>query len=312
MIIKNYFNQNIEDIRLVRDALDKKIKEEQLNSTRNPYVKFTEELIEKSILLLQLEFEKIQPILIETQSAQGARTDIGSEVLSKQCVERLLNLKHKQAWEIQKLTKESVDLAIEYAREHNTLATRSLALRLSEKNKEDETSQNIEIENIQNNSDNIIEETAQTQNTTLYDVIYIDLTNSYNKDDLSRLPIAKNAICFVWSKPNDLKKALSYIEELGFVYQNNVVWDKDITNTNTLISNHHELLLIGFKNNYKIQKNNKFYFNSVYVEHQENKNFKPNYYYSKIEQICPNTQYLEVFSSRKYSSKWTVFGDNND
>ncbi|MBD5405914.1 hypothetical protein HDR59_05195 [bacterium] len=312
MIIKNYFNQNIEAIRIERDALDNKIKIQESNDSRNSYVKFTNELIEKSILLLQLEFEKIQPILFETQSAQGARTDIGSEVLSKQCVERLLNLKHKQAWEIQKLTKESVNLAIEYAKENNVLATRSLALKLSKKNKENEVCKNTEIKDIYNNindSDDVIENDVKTK---LYSVVYIDLTQNFNKNTILHLPIDKDAICFVWTKPNNLKEALSYIEELGFVYQNSVVWDKGFKNTNTYIINHHELLLIGFKNNYKIQTNNKFHLDSIHLEYQKNKNFKPDYYYSNIEKMCPNTQYLEVFSSRKYSSKWTVFGDQND
>lgn len=306
---KNYFEEKINSIRLEREALDKQIKTNE-KSNQNAYRLFTNELVEKSILLLKVEFEKIKPILDDTESAQGARTDINSEVLSKEFIEGMLGLKHKQAWEIKKLTQEAVDLAISDARENNRLATRSLALRLIEKNKKDEINQNIEI-TPQNNFDNNIDKIIQTQ-TTLYNVIYIDLTNSYNKNDLTHLPIADDAICFVWTKPNDLSKALSTINELGFVYQNSLVWDKDIKNTNTYIQNHHELLLIGLKNKYKINQNNKFIFDSIYFEHQTNKTTKPDYYYSSIEKICPNQKYLEVFSDRKYSDKWTVFGGKNE
>ena len=311
MTLKHDFDRNIEAIRLERDTLDKQLKEEESNSSRNSYVKFTNELIEKSILLLKLEFEKIKPLLNETPSAQGARTDIDSKVMTKQFVEQILNLKHKQAWEIQQLTKESVDLAIDYAKENNILATRSLALRLLQKNKKEE-SIHINPSEIYDDDEEIIEEKSQIKNNTLYNVIYIDLTNSYNKNDLTHLPIADDAICFVWTKPNDLSKALSTINELGFVYQNSLVWDKDIKNTNTYIQNHHELLLIGLKNKYKINQNNKFIFDSIYFEHQTNKTTKPDYYYSSIEKICPNQKYLEVFSDRKYSEKWTVFGGKNE
>lgn len=307
---KNYFEEKINSIRLEREALDKQIKTNE-KSNQNAYRLFTNELVEKSILLLKVEFEKIKPILDDTESAQGARTDINSEVLSKEFIEGMLGLKHKQAWEIKKLTQEAVDLAISDARENNRLATRSLALRLIEKNKKDEINQNIEITH-QNDSDNNINVNNQTQNAILYNVIYIDLTNSYNKNDLTHLPIADDAICFVWTKPNDLSKALSTINELGFVYQNSLVWDKDIKNTNTYIQNHHELLLIGLKNKYKINQNNKFIFDSIYFEHQTNKTTKPDYYYSSIEKICPNQKYLEVFSDRKYSNKWTVFGGKNE
>ena len=306
---KNYFEEKINSIRLEREALDKQIKTNE-KSNQNAYRLFTNELIEKSILLLKVEFEKIKPILDDTESAQGARTDINSDVLSKEFIERMLGLKHKQAWEIKKLTQEAVDLAISDARENNRLATRSLALRLIKKKKKEESIQNIEI-TPQNNFDNNIDKIIQTQ-TTLYNVIYIDLTNSYNKNDLTHLPIADDAICFVWTKPNDLSKALSTINELGFVYQNSLVWDKDIKNTNTYIQNHHELLLIGLKNKYKINQNNKFIFDSIYFEHQTNKTTKPDYYYSSIEKICPNQKYLEVFSDRKYSDKWTVFGGKNE
>lgn len=307
---KNYFEEKINSIRLEREALDKQIKTNE-KSNQNAYRLFTNELVEKSILLLKVEFEKIKPILDDTESAQGARTDINSEVLSKEFIEGMLGLKHKQAWEIKKLTQEAVDLAISDARENNRLATRSLALRLIEKNKKDEINQNIEITH-QNDSDNNINVNNQTQNAILYNVIYIDLTNSYNKNDLTHLPIADDAICFVWTKPNDLSKALSTINELGFVYQNSLVWDKDIKNTNTYIQNHHELLLIGLKNKYKINQNNKFIFDSIYFEHQTNKTTKPDYYYSSIEKICPNQKYLEVFSDRKYSDEWTVFGGKNE
>lgn len=306
---KNYFEEKINSIRLEREALDKQIKTNE-KSDQNAYRLFTNELVEKSILLLKVEFEKIKPILDDTESAQGARTDINPDVLSKEFIESMLGLKHKQAWEIKKLTQEAVDLAISDARENNRLATRSLALRLIEKKKKEESTQNIEI-TPQNNFDNNIDKIIQTQ-TTLYNVIYIDLTNSYNKNDLTHLPIADDAICFVWTKPNDLSKALSTINELGFVYQNSLVWDKDIKNTNTYIQNHHELLLIGLKNKYKINQNNKFIFDSIYFEHQTNKTTKPDYYYSSIEKICPNQKYLEVFSDRKYSNKWTVFGGKNE
>ena len=310
MIKKLNFEEKINSIRLEREALDKQIRDNE-KPNQNAYRLFTNELVEKSILLLKVEFEKIKPILDDTESAQGARTDINSEVLSKEFIEGMLGLKHKQAWEIKKLTQEAVDLAISDARENNRLATRSLALRLIEKNKKEESNQNIETTS-QNDSDNNINENNQTQNTTLYNVIHIDLTNSYNKNDLTHLPIADNAICFVWTKPNDLQNALSTINELGFVYQNSLVWDKDVKNTNNYIQNHHELLLIGIKNNYKINQNNKFNFDSIYFEHQKNKNLKPDYYYSSIEKICPNSKYLEVFSNRKYSSNWTVFGGKNE
>ena len=307
---KDYFEDKIKSIRLEREALDKQIRDNE-KPNQNAYRLFTNELVEKSILLLKVEFEKIKPILDDIKSAQGARTDISSDVLSKEFIENMLGLKHKQAWEIKKLTQEAVDLAISDARENNRLATRSLALRLIKKNKKDEINQNIEI-TPQNDSDNNINENNQTQNTTLYNVIHIDLTNSYNKNDLSRLPIAENAICFVWTKPNDLSKAFSTINELSFVYQNSLVWDKDVKNTNNYIKNHHELLLIGLKNKYEIDTNNKFIFDSIYFEHQTSKTTKPDYYYSSIEKICPNQKYLEVFSDRKYSDKWTVFGGKNE
>ena len=43
MTLKHDFDRNIEAIRLERDTLDKQLKEEESNSSRNSYVKFTNE-----------------------------------------------------------------------------------------------------------------------------------------------------------------------------------------------------------------------------------------------------------------------------
>jgi N6-adenosine-specific RNA methylase IME4 len=94
----------------------------------------------------------------------------------------------------------------------------------------------------------------------------------------------------------------------GFAYRTCAVWDKQVDELGQFLSGQHELLLIGVKGKYAIPQTD-VRVSSVYSEKCDFNSKKPDYYYKMIEEMCPVDRYLELFASKPYSERWTVWGN---
>jgi N6-adenosine-specific RNA methylase IME4 len=157
-----------------------------------------------------------------------------------------------------------------------------------------------------------------------YDVIYADPPWEYylplrgspdmhypvmSTEEICRLkiPVAEDAVLFLWATNPKLEDALTVMKAWGFTYKTNMVWVKDKTGTGYYFRGQHELLLLGVKGNIGVPAEESRPPSVLYApagEHSE----KPEAVYELIEKMYPNRRYLELFA-RKRRSGWTAWGD---
>ncbi len=131
--------------------------------------------------------------------------------------------------------------------------------------------------------------------------------------DLKRkLPIAKNAILFLWATSPKLEEAFEVIESWGFEYKTSLVWVKDKIGMGYYCRGQHELLLIATKGDFPIPlPKNRFasVINAPRTKHSE----KPKVVYEMVEKMYPNKKYLELFArnKRKNWEGWGLEYENN-
>lgn len=119
---------------------------------------------------------------------------------------------------------------------------------------------------------------------------------------------ADDAVLFLWATAPKLREALYVMESWGFTYKTHAVWDKEIIGMGYWFRSQHELLLIGTKGNMnppEPEKRHPSIIKSKRTEHSK----KPEIFYEIIESMYPDGKYLELFARRKYSDKWTVWGN---
>jgi N6-adenosine-specific RNA methylase IME4 len=143
-----------------------------------------------------------------------------------------------------------------------------------------------------------------------FDVIYCDCpweSNFWGVSDIKSLeiPAEDNAVLFMWATAAMLTKALQVMARWGFVYHTCAVWDKQIPDTLQWLQGQHELLLIGVKGKYTVPPTD-VRVSSIHSEKSSEHSRKPDFYYSMIEQMCPNGKYLEIFAQNEHNSKWSV------
>ncbi len=61
------------------------------------------------------------------------------------------------------------------------------------------------------------------------------------------VPVAENAILFLWATAPKLTEALDVLRAWGFGYKTHLVWDKEQIGCGWWVRGQHELLLIGTK-----------------------------------------------------------------
>lgn len=140
-----------------------------------------------------------------------------------------------------------------------------------------------------------------------------DVENQYstmNVDDIKSLtiPIAKDAIIFLWVPPSQLQYGLDVLSGWGFKYKTHFVWDKEIIGIGYWVRNQHELLLIGIKGDIKapLPENR---FSSVIRDRRTKHSQKPDTVYDMIERMYPNGKFLELFARKKFNERWAVWGN---
>jgi len=157
----------------------------------------------------------------------------------------------------------------------------------------------------------------------VFDVIYADPPWEYylplrgspemhypvmSTDEICKLkvPIAENAILFLWATNPKLEDALKVMKTWGFTYKTNMVWVKDRIGTGYYFRGQHELLLVGVKGNVGVplEENRP---PSVLVASVREHSRKPDIVYEIIERMYPNGRYLELFARGKRPN-WTSWG----
>lgn len=121
------------------------------------------------------------------------------------------------------------------------------------------------------------------------------------------IPVAKNAILFLWATNPKLPEALKLMEEWGFDYKTNLVWVKDKIGTGYYFRGKHELLLLGKKGNIPPPME-PCRPPSALIAPRKKHSKKPDEIYELIEKMYPNREYLELFA-RQPREGWTSWGD---
>lgn len=121
------------------------------------------------------------------------------------------------------------------------------------------------------------------------------------------LPIAEDAVLFLWATVPMLPEALQVIDAWGFTYRSHFVWMKDKAGTGYWNRNTHELLLIGTRGEIPAPAPGQ-QFDSVQGgdvgEHSE----KPAAFAEIIEEMFPNQRPLELFA-RVRREGWDQWGN---
>lgn len=122
-----------------------------------------------------------------------------------------------------------------------------------------------------------------------------------------RLPIAENAVLFLWATTPKLREALEVMEAWGFVYRTSAVWDKEKIGMGYWFRGQHELLLVGVKGEFSPPDIEARY-SSVIREARTSHSKKPECIYTIIETMFPTGKYLELFA-RNERDRWQGWGN---
>lgn len=165
----------------------------------------------------------------------------------------------------------------------------------------------------------------------VYDVIYADPPWQYDNAILSwgpaslhypsmriedlcamTIPVAENAVLFLWTTNPFLQDALTVVEAWGFDYKTNMVWVK--TNlqkpgSGFYVRGRHELLFIATKGSFVPDQRDKEPIGSIIMADVREHSQKPDAVYDIIEAMYPEGKYLELFARGNTRDKWMAWGN---
>ena len=170
-------------------------------------------------------------------------------------------------------------------------------------------------------------------NNSLYDVIYADppwryavtvsnsrkIENHYptmTVDEICALdvPVADNAVLYLWATAPLLVEALQVMVSWGFKYKTNAIWDKEKIGMGYWFRGQHEMLLVGTRGQVSPPEQAQRV-SSVFREARGLHSKKPDGIRAMICDWFPNAKRLEMFSRpNNYelftaSNDWDTFGD---
>lgn len=125
-----------------------------------------------------------------------------------------------------------------------------------------------------------------------------------------KLPIADDAVLFLWATAPKLLEALEVMEAWGFKYRTQAVWDKGIIGMGYWFRGQHELLLVGVRGHVSPPKP-VARISSVIRSRRTEHSKKPPQVHEWIERAFPESQKLELFA-REAREGWAVWGDEVD
>ena len=134
--------------------------------------------------------------------------------------------------------------------------------------------------------------------------------NAMETSEISALkvPVAEDAILFLWATNPKLQDALKVIKAWGFDYITNLVWVKGNGGIGYYVQSNHELLLIGKKGNIPPPMSGSRP-SSVLQVPKTGHSSKPKEMYAIIETMYPNRKYLELFSRNGTRPSWVFWGN---
>ena len=122
-----------------------------------------------------------------------------------------------------------------------------------------------------------------------------------------RLPIADDAVLYLWATAPKLLEALEVMRAWGFEYKTCAVWDKQRIGMGYYFRGRHELLLVGKRGNYPVPAPSKRVA-SVFTEVRRGHSRKPECVRRWIESAYPSALKLELFA-RGVALGWSAWGD---
>lgn len=277
------------------------------------YLSASRKSVKDSVIALINDI-KLKSILLNMPKRQGAHP--GKGIPSKAVlVETLYGLDRYHREQIEKADPAWLRKTIKYAFKHNCPVKCATMHRL--KNAEEKARKSAIAK--KKREAKVSEFAAKVENAIkaspdeTFGVAVVDLTLAPKDFDFSSLslPMADNALMFLAVSPKDMKKALDVIDLWQFSYIDNAIWNRDFSKPGCdWCDNQHTMILIATKGTpEKLEKS--FSLTSVHYDRQTlDTIYIPDYYYSMIEQMCPEQQYLEVFSHRQYSDSWHILDTN--
>jgi len=122
-----------------------------------------------------------------------------------------------------------------------------------------------------------------------------------------KIPVASDAVLFLWATNPKLEEAFKVIKAWGFEYKTNMVWVKDKAGTGYYFRGQHELLLVA-KRGEMPAPTEETRPPSVLEVPRKGHSVKPEVVYEIIERMYPNRKYLELFARNKREN-WTCWGN---
>jgi len=135
----------------------------------------------------------------------------------------------------------------------------------------------------------------------LFDICHLRI------DDIAvRFKAEDDAVLFLWVTAPILKEAFEVIENWGFEYKAQFIWDKIKHNMGHYNSVRHELLLICTRGS--CQPDVRKLFDSVVSIERTEHSRKPDFFYEIIETLYPEGRRLELFARGVARAGWDTFG----
>lgn len=307
---KEVFNQELEKCKRL-------IQEKGLSKEAHEVRFQTAFKVAENCLRCELEIANIIKML---PSNPGCRTELskGEGIQTKtQFIESVYGLPYMTAWRISKLTEETVEQTIQYAKKYKELPTRRLASIVSRKKDFEELHAELKAQREQKKLERKAKKEAAEEasihrgiddfnaiqnplpnvgpNDT-YNIVYADPSEkSLNELKTYIIPASENSILFMWSPANKLEERLDLMKTWGFSYKENAVWDRmDSTHTGQYFSNQHDLLLVGVKGTGLTPRSKEKSICRIPLKEGET---KPEYYTELIKTMYPGQPWLDVMET---------------
>lgn len=260
---------------------------------------------------VEVSIEKLKYDQILHETFKNIPTRQGShKLLGKQkFIEQLYGLSRHHKEQIEKADFSYMDKAIKFARENNCPTDvnkmmkikkdEELAKKAEEKRKTKEAKE-AELEKL-------LETSKVASADEDFDATLVDLTLA-PKGWRETLPLTDNALLLVVVEADEMLEGIEFIKSQEAFYKTNIIWDRDrLSISGDWCKNKHTMVLIAVKGNPE-KPHETFKAESIYFEHQASAtHYVPDNFYDLVEKMVPGEkQYLEVFSTRKYSDRWHI------
>lgn len=122
------------------------------------------------------------------------------------------------------------------------------------------------------------------------------------------VPLAEDAVCFLWAVSSKLPQALEVMAAWGFTYATSIVWVKPRIGLGAWVRHRHELLLLGRKGSVSPPAEEDRP-DSVIEAANGRHSQKPACVYDLIERAYPAARKLELYARGRPRSGWTAWGN---